>query len=151
MSFVLSDCTTFATERVMCYLMDLWRRLCLAIGRGRAPRTELSIGCVGNEARACLQVTVVARLLSISCVTNEARACHQCNTYRAPASATSPTKRERACKHPESRACLASAASATKRERACKQHLVALFFTFDARNFEKHQIVDEDDRHYDKA
>ena len=92
---VLSDCTTSAAERVMCYLMDLWGRLCLAIGRGLAPRTELSI----------------------SCVTNEARACHQCNTYRAPASATSTTKRERACKHPESR----NTASQKKRELYCKK------------------------------
>ena len=30
---VLSDCTTSAAERVMCYLMDLWGRLCLAIVR----------------------------------------------------------------------------------------------------------------------
>ena len=93
---LMTPVPTFSTERGTCYLMDLWGRLCLAIGRGLAPRAELSI----------------------SCVTNEARACRQCNTYRAPASVTSPTKRERALKQYGSRSCISYVGNEA---RACLQ------------------------------
>ena len=82
------------TQRVMCYLMDLWGRLCLAIGRGRAPRTELSISCVGNEARACLQAVCVA--LPHQLRRQRSESVPASSMRRAPASATSSTKRARA-------------------------------------------------------